>query len=66
MSRRNAFFQEIIALHRQHPVAIGTVGEKISPLIAKNNFRNVRGGYIQDDILRDYGLINPAQFFIKS
>ena len=31
----------------------------------KNNFRNVLAGYINDDTLRDYGLINPAQFFFK-
>ena len=41
------------------------VGENVSPMIAKNNFRNVKAGYIADDTLRDYGLINPHQFFIK-
>ena len=64
-AKRNATFQELIALHREAPVAIGVVGENVSPMIAKNNFRNVKAGYIADDTLRDYGLINPHQFFIK-
>jgi ABC-type transport system substrate-binding protein len=64
-AKRNATFQELIGLHRDAPVAIGVVGENISPMIAKNSFRNVRGGYIADDTLRDDGLINPHQFFIK-
>ena len=34
-------------------------------MIAKNNFRNVKAGYIADDTLRDYGQENPAQFFFK-
>jgi peptide/nickel transport system substrate-binding protein len=64
-AKRNAYFQDIIAVHRETPFAIGTVGEKVQPMIAKNNFRNVKGGYIQNDLLRDYGLINPQQFFFK-
>jgi peptide/nickel transport system substrate-binding protein len=63
--KRNALFQELIGVHRQAPVAVGTVGELVAPMIAKNNFRNVKGGYIADDTLRDYGSINPQQFFIK-
>jgi hypothetical protein len=46
-------------------MAIGVVGENVSPWIVKNNFRNVLPGYINDDTLRDYGLINPCQFFFK-
>ena len=47
-------------------MAIGVVGENVAPMIAKNSFRNVKGDYIQDDTLRDYGLIDPPQFFIKT
>jgi hypothetical protein len=46
-------------------MAVGVVGEAATPWIAKTNFRNVLPGYINDDTLRDYGLINPAQFFFK-
>jgi len=42
------------------------VGENVSPWIVKNNVKNVKEGFINDDTLRDYGLINPAQFtFVK-
>jgi hypothetical protein len=36
----------------------------VSPMIASNKFRNVLGGFIADDTLRDSGLINPQNFFI--
>ncbi len=52
-------------MHKEHPYAIGTVGEKVSPFIVKTNFRNFLDGFIADDTLRDDGLLNPAQFFIK-
>jgi peptide/nickel transport system substrate-binding protein len=64
-AKGHALFMEIIKIHREAPVAIGVVGEAVSPWIVKNNFRNVLPGYINDDTLRDYGLINPAQFFFK-
>jgi peptide/nickel transport system substrate-binding protein len=64
-AKGNALFMDIIKLHREAPVAVGVVGESVSVWIVKNNFRNVKPGYINDDTLRDYGLINPAQFFLK-
>ncbi len=64
-AKRNQLFQDLIAVHRQAPVAVGTVGELVAPMIAKNNFRNVKAGYIADDTLRDYGQQNPQQFFFK-
>jgi peptide/nickel transport system substrate-binding protein len=64
-AKGNALFMDIIKLHREAPVAIGVVGESVSVWIVKNNFRNVKPGFINDDTLRDYGLINPAQFFLK-
>ena len=63
--KSNALFMEIIKLHREAPVAIGVVGEAVSPWIVKTNMRNVKAGFINDDTLRDYGLINPAQFTFK-
>jgi hypothetical protein len=35
-------------------------------MIARNTFRNVKGGYIQDDTLRDYDLLDPPSFFFKA
>ncbi len=64
-AKRNATFQQIIDIHKQHPYAVGIVGEKPSIGIVKNNFHNIKPGFIQDDTLRDWGLINPQQFFIK-
>ena len=64
-AKRNALFQQVPGVHKEHPYAIGTVGEKVSPFIVKTTFRNFLDGFISDDTLRDDGLLNPAQFFIK-
>jgi peptide/nickel transport system substrate-binding protein len=64
-AKGHAHFMEIIKIHREAPMAVGVVGEAATPWIVKNNFRNVLPGFINDDTLRDYGLINPAQFFFK-
>ncbi len=64
-AKGNALFAQIINLHKEAPVAVGVVGEAVSPWIVKNNVRNVKAGFINDDTLRDYGLINPSQFFFK-
>lgn len=64
-AKRNALFQQLIAVHRRAPVAIGTVGEKVAPYVVANNFRNFTEGFMADDTLRDEGLVNPQQFFIK-
>jgi peptide/nickel transport system substrate-binding protein len=64
-AKRNATFQQLIGVHKRHPYAIGTVGEKVAPYIVRTNFRNFLDGFIHDDTLRDDGLLNPAQFFIK-
>jgi peptide/nickel transport system substrate-binding protein len=65
-AKGQALFMQIIGMHRDAPVAVGIVGENVSPMIAKNNFRNVKGGYIQDDTLRDYGLLDPPTFYLKT
>lgn len=64
-AKRNATFQQVLGVHKQHPWAIGVVGEKVSPFIVSNTFHNFLDGFISDDTLRDDGLLNPAQFFIK-
>jgi peptide/nickel transport system substrate-binding protein len=63
--KRNALFQQLLGIHKQAPYAIGVVGEKVQPVIVSNSFHNMPDGYIADDTLRDYGLVNPSQFFIK-
>jgi peptide/nickel transport system substrate-binding protein len=64
-AKGHALFMEIIKIHREAPVAVGVAGEYVQPWIVKNNFRNIKAGYINDDTLRDYGLVNPPQFFFK-
>ncbi|HUX88951.1 MAG TPA: ABC transporter substrate-binding protein, partial [Chloroflexota bacterium] len=65
-AKRNALFQQLIGVHKSQPFAVGVVGELALPSIVRTNFRNIKGGYIDDDTLRDYGLINPQQFYIKT
>ncbi len=65
-TKRNALFQEMLNIHKEHPYTIGTVGEAPSPVIVSNRFGNMLPGYIADDTLRDLGLINPQQFYIRS
>jgi peptide/nickel transport system substrate-binding protein len=62
---RNALFKQLLDLHKAHPYQIGTVGEDPQPVIVKNNFFNVGGGFISDDTLRNVGLLKPVQFFIR-
>ena len=64
-AKRSASFQQLLGIHKQHPYAIGVVGEKVSPYIVANNFGNFLDGFIGDDTLRDEGSLNPQQFFIK-
>lgn len=64
-TKRNALFQQLIGVHKAQPFLVGTVGEFSLPFIVKTNFRNIKGGYIDDDTLRDSGLLNPQQFYIK-
>jgi peptide/nickel transport system substrate-binding protein len=65
-AKRNALFKQLLDIHKEHPYMIGTVGEAPSLFIVSNNFGNMVEGMISDDTLRDYGLVNPAQFFIRS
>lgn len=64
-TKRNGLFTEMLNIHKEHPWMIGTVGEAPSPVIVSNRFGNMLNGYIGDDTLRDLGLINPQQFFIR-
>src|SRR5262249_30348246 len=64
-TKRNALFQQLLGIHKQAPYAIGVVGEKVVPLIVANKFHTIPDGFIGDDTLRDYGLVNPSQFYIK-
>jgi peptide/nickel transport system substrate-binding protein len=65
-ARRNALFQQLLDMHKAAPNVIGVVGELVAPMIASNKLRNVIGGFIADDTLRDSGLINPQHFFLTS
>ena len=61
-ARRNALFQDLLNVHKAAPNVVGIVGEIVAPMIVSNAFGNVLDGYIADDTLRDYGLVNPQQF----
>ena len=63
---RNALFKQLMDIHKAHPYMIGTVGEDPQPVVVKNNFFNVGGGFISDDTLRNDGLLNPVQFFMRA
>jgi peptide/nickel transport system substrate-binding protein len=63
---RTALFKELLDIHKEHPYQIGTLGEDPVPMVVKNNFFNVSGGFIWDDTLRSPGLIMPAQLFMRS
>ena len=48
------------------PITIGTVGEHPSPLVAKNNFRNVPDfGLVAGWDLAFPGTADPEQFYFK-
>jgi len=64
-TKRNALFADLLNIHKEHPYMIGTVGEAPRVVIVSNKFGNMLPGYIGDDTLRDLGLINPQQFYIK-
>ncbi|MDN3722064.1 hypothetical protein QW131_29995 [Roseibium salinum] len=44
---------------------IGLVGEVATPVIVKNNFRNLPEGLVEDNITRGVGLARPQQMWIK-
>lgn len=64
-AKRDAYFQQLIGVHKKQPFAVGVVGELTLPSIVKTSFRNLLGGFIDDDTLRDFGLLNPQQFYMK-
>jgi peptide/nickel transport system substrate-binding protein len=64
-AKRDALFKQLLDIHKEHPYAIGIVGEAPILYITNNNFGNVGAGYIDDDTLRNYGQLNPAQFFFR-
>ena len=65
-TKRNALFKQIIDTHKANPWNIGTVGENPTIWVAKNNFRNVPAGRINDDTLRDEGLGMPWQYYFET
>ncbi|MEZ4630623.1 MAG: ABC transporter substrate-binding protein [Deinococcales bacterium] len=64
-AKRDALFKQLLDIHKEHPYAIGIVGEAPILYITNNRFGNVGSGYIDDDTLRNTGHLNPAQFYFK-
>lgn len=59
---RNAYFQQIVDIHKAHPYMIGTVGEGATVVIVSNAMYNVPDAFINDDTLRSPGYAQLAQF----
>jgi peptide/nickel transport system substrate-binding protein len=62
--------KKLLAAYQVHidggPISIGTVGEHPSPLVAKNNFRNVPNfGLVASWDLAFPGTADPEQFYFK-
>jgi peptide/nickel transport system substrate-binding protein len=64
---RNAKLLEAYRIHiDEGPLTIGTVGENVSPVVVKNNFRNVQEtGSVASWDLGFPGTADPEQFFFK-
>jgi peptide/nickel transport system substrate-binding protein len=65
-AHRHELFMQLLAVHKEHPYMIGTVGEDPQPVVVRNNFFNVGSGFISDDTLRNVGLLKPVQFFMRA
>ena len=64
-AQRNAYFQQVLDVHKAHPYMIGTVGEGTTVVIVSNNLYNVPDGFINDDTLRSPGYAQLAQFSFR-
>lgn len=64
-TKRHSLFMQLLGIHKASPFAIGVVGEKPVPTVVKNNFINIKAGFIDDDTTRDLGLVHPPQFSFK-
>lgn len=64
---RNAKLLEAYRIHiDEGPITIGTIGEHPSPVVVKNNFRNVQAfGVVASHDLGFPGNADPEQFFFK-
>ncbi|MFC6658384.1 ABC transporter substrate-binding protein [Roseibium salinum] len=61
----DAATNEMIAEFVKNGWVIGLVGEVATPVIVKNNFRNLPEGLVEDNITRGVGLARPQQMWIK-
>jgi peptide/nickel transport system substrate-binding protein len=61
----NMWADKIVALHEKNVWAIGITGGSPTLYVVKNNFRNFPEGLYQADELRNIGVANPCQFFIR-
>jgi peptide/nickel transport system substrate-binding protein len=66
-AERDARLLDAYRIHVEHaPLSIGTVGEHVSPVVVKNNFRNVpETGLVASWDLGYPGTADPEQFFIR-
>ena len=61
---RAELMKELINVHKEAPLAIGTVGEPPAPVIVSNRMHNVPNGIVSDTTLRNVRVANPEQFYL--
>lgn len=63
-TKRHDLVMQMLAVHKEAPYAIGTVGEGPALVIVKNTFKNVPENMLSDTAMRDILMARPEQFYI--
>lgn len=66
LAEADAAMAELIETFVTEGWVIGIVGETPVLAIVQNDFHNMRGGLIEDDVMRGVGLAQPQQFWMAS
>jgi peptide/nickel transport system substrate-binding protein len=65
LEEADAATNEMIDTFVRNGWVIGIVGEVATPVIVKNNFHNVREGFVEDNITRGIGVARTQQMWIE-
>ncbi len=63
--QRAALMHDLVNVHKEAPMWVGTVGEPPAPVIVANRMHNVPNGIPSDTTLRNVRVANPEQFYIS-
>jgi peptide/nickel transport system substrate-binding protein len=66
LAEADAAMEELIETFVTEGWVIGIVGEMAVLAIVRNDFRNMRPGLIEDDVMRGVGLAMPQQFWMAT